>query len=282
MYINYWNLNEKPFQNSPSRKFAFYSEQHREGLARLVYLVENRKLGGVMAGPYGSGKSMILELLDREIRNKTEARFVRVDASLGGPLPLVRQILRRLGYAEIVADVSQALQILEDLCSDDRAKFSHLALAIDEAQFLRQPETIEFLHLLTNVRTMNRDGEYGDNAVTLILSGHEEVVKRVLQDGSLRQRLQLVWRLSPLTLQQTMEYVHFRIRAAGGDIWIFKEEVFSALHEASGGLPRLINNICDLALVLGCSTRSSKITSELMEQAISELNFDDELTEEGE
>lgn len=90
---------------------------------------------------YGSGKSMILELLDNEVRNKTSARFIRVDASLGGPLPLVRQILRRLGYTEMVADVSQALQVLEDLCSYDRAKFSHLALAIDEAQFLRKAET---------------------------------------------------------------------------------------------------------------------------------------------
>ena len=280
MYINYWNLTEKPFQNAPSSKFAYYSDQHKEGLARLVYLVENRKLGGIMAGPYGSGKSMILELLDREVKKKTEARFIRIDASLGGTLPLARQILRRLGYNDMVADVSQALQVLEDLCSYDRSKFSHVALAIDEAQFIRNPDTVEFLHLLTNVRVLNRDGNYGENAVTLILAGHEEVVGTMMKDMSLRQRFQLVWRLSPLTMQQTMEYVHSRIRAAGGDIWIFDEEVFSALHEASSGLPRMINNICDLALVLGCAAQAPKVTLPIMKQAINELNFGSEFEQE--
>jgi len=274
MYLNYWNLNETPFQNAPNRRFAYYSEQHREGLARLVYLVQNRKLGGVMAGPYGSGKSMILELLDQEVRDKTEALFLKVDASLGGPLPLARQILRKLSADDEVGDVSEALQMIEDHCSADRAKFSHVALAIDEAQFLRNPETIEFLHLLTNVRTLNRDGSYGENAVTLILSGHIDVINYVLNDMSLRQRLQLVWKLSPLTLQQTMEYVQYRIRTAGGDIWMFGEDVFPPLHAASKGLPRMINNICDLALVLGCAAKSSNVSLELMNQAIDELNFE--------
>jgi general secretion pathway protein A len=274
MYLDYWNLNETPFQNAPNRKFAYYSEQHREGLARLVYLVQNRKLGGVMAGPYGSGKSMILELLDQEVRDKTEALFVKLDASLGGPLPLARAILRRLGSHDDVADTSEALQLIEDLCAFDRAKFSHLALAIDEAQFLRKPETIEFLHLLTNVRSLNKDGSYGENAVTLILCGHAEVVDFVLNDMSLRQRLQLIWKLSPLTMQQTMEYVQYRIRTAGGDIWMFAEEVFPPLYEASKGLPRMINNICDLALVLGCAAQAPKISLELISQAIAELNFE--------
>ncbi len=278
MYLEYWNLNEKPFQNAPNRRFAYYSEQHREGLARLVYLIQNRKLGGVMAGPYGSGKSMILELLDQEVRNNTNAFFVRVDASLGGPLPLARQILRRLGCEDMVSDSSEALQVLEDLCSFDRSNFSHLALAIDEAQFLRKPETIEFLHLLTNVRTREKDGSYGENAVTLILAGHESVIDSVLQDMSLRQRLQLVWRLSPLTMRQTMEYVQFRVRTAGGDIWMFEEEVFSDLHEATGGLPRMINNVCDLAMVLACASEARSITPELMNQAIEEMQIESSST----
>lgn len=279
MYLEYWNLNEKPFQNAPNKRFAYYSEQHREGLARLVYLIQNRKLGGVMAGPYGSGKSMILELLDQEVRNNTDAFFVRVDASLGGPLPLARQILRRLGCEDMVSDSSEALQVLEDLCSFDRSNFSHLALAIDEAQFLRKPETIEFLHLLTNVRTREKDGNYGENAVTLILAGHESVIDSVLQDMSLRQRLQLVWKLSPLTMRQTMEYVQFRVRTAGGDIWMFEEEVFSDLHDATGGLPRMINNVCDLAMVLACAAEARRITPEIMNQAIEELQIEPTSTE---
>lgn len=279
MYNQYWSFRENPFQNAPNVRFAYLSEQHREGLARLIYLVKSRKLGGIISGPYGSGKSMILELLDAHLREQSGTMLVRLDAPPGGPLPMARQILRRMGFTGMVTDPSQALEALENICSETQFKNTHLALAIDEAQMIRSPETVEFLHLLTNLRTLLRNGAYGENALTLILAGHDEAVASITRDVSLRQRFQLVWKLSPLTLQQTMEYVHFRIRAAGGDIWIFEEEIFPRLYETSRGLPRLINNICDVALVLGNSIEAPKITLPLLEQAIDELDLSDEIRE---
>ena len=174
MYVPYWNLVERPFQNAPERRFAYLSEQHKEGLARLVYLVQTRKLGGVIAGPYDSGKSMILELLDQELRDKTEARLMRMDAAPGDALVLARHIVRRLGHDAPVADAAEALQVIEDMCSEEKAEFGHLALAIDESQLIREAGPIEFLHLLTNIRVRKRDGSYGSNAITLILCGHED------------------------------------------------------------------------------------------------------------
>lgn len=272
MYISYWNLRENPFQNIADTKFAYLSNQHREGLARLLYLIEGRKLGGILVGPYGVGKSMILELMAEKVRAQGQSQYLHIDATPIGTLSLVHQILIRLGHNKPAADMSEALEALYNLFSSDAGKVQHLALAIDEAQFLRDKDAFEFLHLLVNLRTRNRDGQMGDSAVTLILSGHTELIQRISTDPSFCQRMQLAWELEPLNEQQTTEYVHHRMRAAGGDIWTFEEDALHEVYLASRGLPRQINNICDISLLLGCAARAPKVGRDLMQQAIHEVN----------
>ncbi|MDZ4200351.1 MAG: AAA family ATPase [Kiritimatiellia bacterium] len=270
MYIPYWNLTENPFQNVADPRFAFLSSQHREALARMLYLVDGRKLGGVLCGPYGVGKSMVLELLAEEIRRREGTRFLRMDAGPSGPMPVLRLILRRLGWTQPVEDVSQALFAFEELCSETRAAFSHLVLAIDEAQFFLSPEALSFLHLFTNLRVSRKDGSYGPPAATLLLSGPPMILDSITADPSLSQRLQIASILTALDEQQTLEYVHFRIRQAGGDIWMFDRAALEMLHRASGGIPRVINNLCDIAMVMGCAAQVHKIDAAMMDQTIAD------------
>ena len=267
MYISYWNFRENPFQSVADTRFAYLSDQHREALARLLFLVEGRKLGGVLVGPFGVGKSMILELLADKVRQRGGIQFLHVDASSGSSLALAKIILRRLGCVEPVADVASAVEMLAQLCVEGRTTFSYLVLALDEAHLLQDAGAMEFLHLLTNVRTRRADGSLGGPAVTLLLSGHPELLEKTAADGALCQRLQLTWELKPFQEAQTAEYVHFRIRVAGGDIWAFEPDSLVELHQASGGLPRIINNICDIALVLGASVRAPRVSIKLMRQA---------------
>ncbi|MDD4737351.1 MAG: hypothetical protein PHP44_14740, partial [Kiritimatiellae bacterium] len=203
---------------------------------------------------------------------------------VGGVLALAKQLFFKLNLNVPLTDVAGALAALESICSEKNAAFPHLTVVIDEAQLIHDRDTVEFLHLLTNMRILKKDGSYGENAITVILSGHGDVLKAVIQDVSFCQRLQLVYKLSPLTAQQVMEYVHYRIRAAGGDIWCFEEDVFGMLHEASRGLPRIINNICDVALVLGYSVGARRIDQSIMRQAIDEVNIPvfNQLATEGE
>jgi len=272
MYTSYWNLNERPFQNSPDLRFAYFSSQHKEALARLLYLIAGRKLGGVLIGPYGVGKSMVLSMLADKVKEMGNSHVLQLDTPVGGVTALARQILFRLGHKERIEDLGDAVTIIEMVCSEKQSAFPHLTLVIDECQMIRDQETVEFLHLLTNLRILRKDGSYGQNAITLILSGHGDILNVVIKDPSFCQRLQMVYKLTALTLAQLVEYVHSRIRAAGGDIWCFDQNVFPLLHENSQGLPRIVNNICDVALILGHSAGVRVIDLAIMQQAIEEVN----------
>ena len=271
MYTSYWNLNERPFQNNPDIRFAYLSSQHKEALARLLYLADGRKLGGVLIGPYGVGKSMVLALLAAKLKELGSSFLTQLDTPVGGAMALAKQILFKLGHHQPIADLAEALDAIETICSEKNGAFPHLTLVLDEAQMLRDQDSVEFLHLLSNMRILKKDGSYGENAITVILSGHGELLQTVVKDTSFCQRLQLVYTLTPFTEQQLVEYVHSRIRAAGGDIWYFDADVFPLLHKACHGLPRIANNICDVALILGYSAGARRIDRTIMQQAIDEV-----------
>ena len=270
MYVAYWNLRERPFQNIADPRFAYLSEQQREGLARLIYVVEERKLGGVLAGPYGVGKTMILELLAEKIRERTHVTLIQLDAPPSNTMALARQILLKLGSTAPVYDTSQALNGIQEHLVDTNPP-PHLVIIIDEAQLLRDQETFEFLHLLCNMRVRHRDGSLGDNGITLILSGHQNLNQQLAADTSLSQRLQFFWQLDPLDERQTVEYIQHRMRSAGGDVWTFDEAALADVYVYTQGLPRLINNLCDVALLIGCASGADRITPEIVRQAAREI-----------
>jgi len=272
MYFQYWGLRERPFQNMADVRFAYLSDQHREGLARLLYLVEEQKLGGTLVGAYGVGKSLIVELLAEKVRGKNGERYLQFDAPLSGALALAKQLVVSLGHTQAISDIAGALDAIQNHFTETNANVAHLVLVIDEAQMLRSASDYEFLHLLCNVRMRRRDGSFGNPAITLLLVGHQDLVQHLSAEQSLVQRLQLFWRLEPLDEQQSMEYVQHRVRTAGGDIWIFDEAALAEVHLASQGIPRLINNICDTALLIGCAMRAPRISADIMRQAIAEVH----------
>ncbi|MDD5679194.1 MAG: AAA family ATPase [Kiritimatiellae bacterium] len=267
MYVHYWNLREKPFQNVTDVRFAYLAEQHHEGLARLIYLAKNQKIGGVLIGPYGVGKSMILELLAQNIRSGNNSKYLGISMMPGETMALARRILEFTGYSGVANDMTGALEALQSAVGNPKNEFPPTVLAIDEAQMIVDKATWQFLHLLTNITVPSSKDASLRNAFTLILCGHIDLTKHLKLYQALAQRLQLVWKLEPLIENQTVEYIQQRIRAAGGDIWIFSDDAMRAIHRSSNGLPRLINNLCDTALMLGCAGQVKKITKEIAEQA---------------
>jgi len=270
MYASYWNLRERPFQNVADSRFVYLSDQHQEGLARLLYVVGENKLGGVLVGPYGVGKSMILELLGENVRNKQEPRFMKIDAAPTGSLALAKQIVWELDGNMPISDLADALNAIKTWCRHEPGHVSRLVIAIDEAQMLKDEESYDFLRLLTNLRMQRDETASPETAVTIILSGHSDLMNTMRAHSALCQRMQLFWELRALSDSQTIEYVHHRMRAAGGDIWVFDEESLHELFHASQGIPRIINNICDVALLLGYSARAPKVGRDIMVQAINE------------
>lgn len=270
MYLAHWNLREEPFQNVPDPRFAYLSEQHQEGLARLIYVAEGRRLGGVLVGPYGVGKSMVLELLAHNAAAMAGTRLMRVDVPPGGGDALARQIGRALFPQLKLTDMASALDAMRDMAESSKPSPGHVVLALDEAQLIRDRASFDFLHLLTNIRVPYAADRKEHSAFTLILVGHDDLSQTLEKEEALRQRLAMVWRLEPLSAKQVVEYVELRIRAAGGDLWMFEEDALEAVAAASGGIPRVINNICDVALMTGFVIKAPKITRQIMAQAIGE------------
>ncbi len=273
MYLSHWNLREEPFQNVADPRFAYLSDQHQEGLARLIYTVQGRKLGGALVGPYGVGKSMVLELLHRHIESSGASRIVRMDVPPGGVDTLARQIGRALMPSATFPDVASVLESLRELVGSSRPPFPHTVLAIDEAQLIRDSASLDLLHLLTNMRIPATSGSPDSPAFTIILAGHEQLTSTLAREPALRQRLSMIWQLAPLNERQVMEYVEFRMRAAGGDMWVFDEEALREVAVASAGIPRLINNVCDIALMMGYVMKATKVTRQIVQQAVVEAGI---------
>ena len=274
MYVHYWNLREKPFQNVTDARFVYLAEQHQEGLARLIYLAKNQKIGGVLVGPYGVGKSMILELLAQNIRADNNSKYVDISMMPGETMALARRILEFTGHSGKVNDMTGALENLQAMVGNPKNEFPPTVLAIDEAQLIVDTATWQFLHLLTNITAPSMNQNPPRNAFTLILCGHIDLTNHLKLYQALAQRMQLVWKLDPLAENQTVEYIQQRIRAAGGDIWIFSDDAMRAIHRMANGLPRLINNICDTALMLACAGKLQKVTKEIAEQAATDSQSD--------
>lgn len=270
MYLDFWNLREAPFQNVPDPRFAYMCPQHHEGLARLVYLVQNQKMGGVLTGPYGVGKSMVLELLAQQVRKDKQSRYVGVDYLPGKTIGLARQILSFMGFrdeAQRIEEPVEAITLLTQECH----RFGHTVLTVDEAQTITDADVYHFLHLLMNINLPGKDGSPKSPAFTLILAGYNDMTRLLSQDESICQRLQMVWHLDPLDANQILEYVQHRVRVAGGDIWLFEREAILEL-EKTQGIPRVINNVCDVALMLGYAANARSVNASLLRQALREAS----------
>lgn len=271
MYANYWKLNGFPFENLKDLRFAYLSDQHQEGVARLFYLAQGYKLGGVLVGPYGVGKTMILELLAQRVRKSLASAFCRFDAPPGDVTSFVRRMLHALGDPHPVADVSAMFQRLDDQVGGGHANpwwpAEHVVLAIDEAQLIQDPAICNVLHLMTNLRYAT-GSHAGHPLLTLFMSGHDSFLKVLERHPSLRQRMELVWKLYPLNNLQTREYIQHRMAIAGSQTEVFDKDAADLIYSATQGLPRLINNVCDVALMMGYSAGVNGIGPEIVKQAV--------------
>jgi general secretion pathway protein A len=270
MYLDYWNLKEPPFQNVADARFAYMCPQHHEGLARLVYLVQNRKLGGVLTGPYGVGKTMVLELLSQEVQKDPSSRYIHIDYHPSSTMGIARQLAALMGITDQVGELKEPGDLLTFLRMESE-RLGHTTLVIDEAQIIKNAEVYHFLHLLMNLTIRNKEGYKTEPAFTLILSGYNDMNILLREDESMCQRLQMVWNLDPLNEDQILEYIQHRIRIAGGDIWIFEKEAIAEIAQHHH-IPRRINNICDVALMLGYASNQRAIGKDIVVQAIEEAS----------
>ena len=266
MYEAYWQLDAKPFENVLSADYYYPGETHQGALLKLRYAIENHREAAVLAGGSGLGKTLLLHQLRGHLPENVSP-VVHVVFPQMPPAELLAYVAVELGAADASSDgsVDRSIRRIQTFLSENARLGRHAVLAIDEAHLLEETENLETVRLLLNFQ------HDGGPPWTVLLIGHTRILPSLDRMPGLEERLGAKCLLRPLSLEETISYVNHRLTAAGAARTIFETESFSALFHLSGGSPRRINRLCDLALLIGYAEERSTITSDQLESVSQEL-----------
>jgi len=265
MYESFFGLNERPFSKTPDPRYLYMSKGHREALARLLYAVEERDLV-LLTGEIGCGKTTLSRKLMDELDEEAYRIILFVNPRLT-PMEFLRGLALRLGVEEPAPGKTDLLEQIGQVLYDFYQRDICPVLVIDEAQLVPHKETFDEIRLLTNYQLDDQ------NLISVVLMGQPELRKRLAHPvyEPLCQRVGMQYDLKPLSLDETVEYLDFRVRTAGGVAGLFLPEAASLVHEYSGGIPRKINHAASLALLEAFGRESRRVSAEILEAVMEEL-----------
>src|SRR6266581_614248 len=260
--LAFFGLQQKPFNPTPDPRFLYASPGHREGLAQLLYGVQEHKGFILMTGEVGTGKTTLLRTLLSRMDGNTASAFV-FDTTL--PFEgLLEYILEDFGVAKPGASHAQRLIALNNFLIERRRAGQNTVLILDEAQNLD-------LHALEQIRLLSNFETQTEKLLQILLVGQPELLDKLDRPElrQLKQRIGLRCRILPLTAEQTRDYIRTRLRVAGArDLGLFSDAAIIRIAEHSGGVPRVINTLCDHCLLIGYADQIRRIDRKIVEEAI--------------
>lgn len=261
-YEKFWGLKKSPFDNVPDPRFYFPSSRHEEGLHRLTYGVEARKGAIMLTGEIGCGKTMLSRALIQHLAQERYEVALIANPSFNAS-DFLKEILHQAGVSPKRTKLTM-LHALNDRLLENFREGKDTILLVDEAQAITDPEVFEELRLLLNFQLNDRF------LLTLILLGQPELRSKVEAITQLSQRVVIRYHLLPFTAKEVGDYIEFRMKAAGASRAVFTPEAVIAIYGASGGIPRKVNTIADLALLIGLMDRRRMIDPDVIEKAVRE------------
>jgi general secretion pathway protein A len=267
MYESYWKLARKPFENAHDAKFYYPSESHQGALLKLRYVVENRRGAALLSGPAGVGKSLLIRSLFRVLPESVAPRTHLVFPRMPGDqlLAYIADELTGQPPTHDVATAKQSVHRIQTGLTENAEAGRHAVLVIDEAQALLDADTWELIRLLLNFEL-----DTGP-AMTMLLVGQGEMLPAIERVPSLEERLAVKCILRPFTCEETVSYISHRLSTAGGQHTIFADSSMDAIHQLSGGVPRRINRLCELALLIGYAEQRETIEVDQIDAVSDEL-----------
>jgi general secretion pathway protein A len=265
MYLTFYGLTEKPFNATPNPRFLYMSPAHREALAQLLYGVQERQGFIVLTGKVGTGKTTLLHALRQRLNGQTAISVV-----VHSTLPfddILEYVLEDLGIAKGGESRAQRLIALNNFLIERERTGQNTVLVLDEAQNL-DPMTLEQIRLLSNFETPT------NKLLQILLVGQPELTAKLHlpELRQLKQRIGLRCQIPPLTPEEAREYIRTRLRIAGArDLGLFSESAVDGIADYSGGIPRLINMVCDHCLLFGYADQKRRIDRPTVSQAIEYL-----------
>lgn len=257
MYEAHYGLREKPFSLLPDPSFLYLSDKHRMALALLQYGLTNQAGFTAITGGIGTGKTtLIRHLLNEMGQDVTVGLISNTHRSFG---ELLQWILLAFNLDYSGKNKVEMYQTFVDFMIREYSRNRRTVLIVDEAQNM-SPDTLEELRMLSNV---NADK---DQVLQVILVGQQQLRDTLRRPDLVQfaQRIAVDYHLTPLTVEDTKAYIRHRIAVAGGDPGLFTDEACAAIHQYSHGVPRLVNLLCDIALVYGYAEQRDQIDAVLV------------------
>jgi len=272
MYKAYFHLARNPFDLTPDPNCFVPTPKHNEALAALYYGVRRHKGFVVVTGEVGTGKTLLLRCLLRLLENSKDIAYAYVFNSRLSPSEFLQYVQSDFGLPVAGKNKVDLLLDLSKFLVSRGSKQMTTVLIVDEAHDL-PADTLEELRLLSNLETTE------DKLLQIVLVGQPELDKKLdsTELRQLKQRIALRAQLGALTVQQTKEYIEQRLRIAGADPNappLFSAEAVAAIYAYSRGFPRLINTLCENALVGAYARQATSVTPGMVEDVASEFRLE--------
>ena len=267
MYTKFFGLQESPFSIAPDPGFLYMSERHKEALAHLMYGLSSGSGGFILlTGEVGTGKTTVSRSLLQELPEKTDLAFILNPALT--ELELLATVCDEfaLSYNKANLTRKELVDTISQFLLDNHQRGRHSVLLIDEAQHIGA-EVLEQLRLLTNLETDKK------KLLQIILIGQPELQQMLKRDElrQLAQRITARYHLLPLTQFEVSHYIRHRLSVAGCIHPVFGPKSLKEVHRQSGGVPRLINLICDRAMLSAFANSDHKISPLLIKTVAKEV-----------
>ena len=263
MYLEHWKLNDFPFDNVPSSRFYYESDDHRLLCEDLYDAIIRRRGAIVLSGDIGCGKTTTIQ---RVLLDLPQERFdiALINFSSLTAVEMLYEITQQLGLKtkKHREDKNVLLQTLQDHLANNAAQDRDTLICIDEAQSIPDTTTLEELRMLLNFQLGNRF------LITLLLVGQPELQQKVAEIPQLQQRIALNVQIGKLNIQSTMHYLLHRLREAGCKQPILTKQAVKLIYQYSKGVPRVINHIMDRCLLMGMRSSQTVINQPLVESTM--------------
>jgi len=266
MYLDFYGLREKPFNLTPDPRFVFLSKNHKEAFAHLLYGIRNHAGFILLTGEVGSGKTTVLRTLLSQL-DADHHRTALIFNPCLSPAELLRNINREFGIPTDLSSPSNLLDLLNQFLLKENAEGHTVVLVIDEAQDL-ETSVLEQIRLISNLETDR------EKLIQIVLSGQPEFLQ-ILNRNDMRQlsqRITVRYHLQSMDFLDTVHYINHRLELAGvRSGQVFSNGALKRIYRYSGGLPRLINAVCDRALLTGYARDKIRIDSRITAAGIKDM-----------
>ena len=268
MYMEFYGLKEKPFSLTPDPTFLYYSQAHRRAVAFLKYGLQESKGFLQLTGPVGSGKTTLLRAILGELDESARTAYI---INPSAPFPdLLRSIMKDLEIPNIPQTriKIELLDFFHNYLLLQMRRHNSVVVIFDEAQNISL-KNLEEIRMLSNFETTK------GKLIQIVFVGQPELIQTLDRPDlrQLKQRIQVRYNLSPLNPLEVKEYIDHRLKIAGSNGSIqFRDDACREIYGFSGGIPRLINSVCDVALLIGYVSERKSFGPDVIKEAIGELN----------